>query len=139
MGRLLLCLLAALVLSFIPAGIWAQTNDAGGPAPALKAALDQLPRFLIACTDPVAVHRAAALGSSALPGELLLHTERRWPPSDENSQNSDPRRNIVRRAELLETLWKARQFTRAAIWVARPPACGGRPFDADPTVGIVNE
>jgi hypothetical protein len=43
-GQLLWCVLVPLLLGFIPAGAWAQTYDACGPAPAVKAALDQLPQ-----------------------------------------------------------------------------------------------
>ena len=43
--RLLWCVLAGLLLDFIPAGVWAQTYDACGPAPAVKSALDQFPRY----------------------------------------------------------------------------------------------
>jgi len=39
------CLLAALLLGIIPAGDWAQTYDACGPAPEVKAALDQVPHY----------------------------------------------------------------------------------------------
>jgi hypothetical protein len=42
---LLWCLLAALLLAFIPAGVRAQGPDACEPAPALKAALDQIPSY----------------------------------------------------------------------------------------------
>ena len=45
------CALAALLLSFIPAGVWAQIYDACGPAPALKTALDQLPQHTPAQTN----------------------------------------------------------------------------------------
>jgi predicted Zn-dependent protease len=41
----------ALVLSLIPAVVWAETNDACGPAPAVKAALDQLPQKTPAETE----------------------------------------------------------------------------------------
>jgi hypothetical protein len=37
--------LAALLLGFIPAGVWAQTYCACGPAPAIRAALDQVPHY----------------------------------------------------------------------------------------------
>jgi hypothetical protein len=37
--------LAALLLAFMPAGAWAQGLDACEPAPAVKAALDQIPSF----------------------------------------------------------------------------------------------
>ena len=43
-GRSLWCVLAALLLGFIPAGVWAQTYCACEPAPQVKAALDQLPQ-----------------------------------------------------------------------------------------------
>jgi hypothetical protein len=42
--------LAALLLGFIPAGVWAQTYDACGPGPAVKAAIDQLPQHTPADT-----------------------------------------------------------------------------------------
>jgi hypothetical protein len=45
-GRLLWCALAALLLGFIPARVWAETYDACGPAPAIKAALDQIPDYM---------------------------------------------------------------------------------------------
>jgi len=48
--RLLRCV-AALLLGLIPAGVFAQTYDACGPAPAVKAALDQLPQRAAAQTD----------------------------------------------------------------------------------------
>ena len=41
----------ALLLGFIPAGVWAGTSDACGPAPAVKAALEQLPQRTPARTD----------------------------------------------------------------------------------------
>jgi hypothetical protein len=41
--RLSWCLLPGLLLGMIPAGLWAQSLDACGPAPAVKAALDELP------------------------------------------------------------------------------------------------
>ncbi|MGO8733870.1 MAG: TlpA family protein disulfide reductase [Terriglobia bacterium] len=45
-GRLLWCVLAALLLlGLIPAGVSAQTYCACGPAPAVKAALDQFPYY----------------------------------------------------------------------------------------------
>jgi len=40
------CALAALLLGFIPAGVRAETYDACGPAPAIKAALDQIPDYM---------------------------------------------------------------------------------------------
>jgi hypothetical protein len=49
--RLSCCALAALLLGFIPAGVWAQTYDACGPGPAVKAALDQLPQHTPAQTN----------------------------------------------------------------------------------------
>ena len=48
---MLWCGLAALLLCFIPAGVWAETSDACGPAPAVKAALDQLPQQTPADTE----------------------------------------------------------------------------------------
>ena len=44
------CVLAALLLGFIPAGVWAQTYDACGPGPTVKAAIDQLPQHTPADT-----------------------------------------------------------------------------------------
>jgi len=41
----------ALLLGFIPAGVWAGTSDVCGPAPAVKAALDQLPQKTPADTE----------------------------------------------------------------------------------------
>jgi hypothetical protein len=43
--RLRWCVLAALLLSIIPAGLCAQSFNACGPAPAVKAALDQIPSY----------------------------------------------------------------------------------------------
>jgi hypothetical protein len=60
--RLLWCALAALLLAFIPPGVWAESYDACGPAPAVKAALDQLPQQTPAQTDwQFHEQRAAAL------------------------------------------------------------------------------
>jgi thiol-disulfide isomerase/thioredoxin len=42
--RLLWCVLAALLMGFIPAGVWAESYDACGPSPAVKTAFDQLPQ-----------------------------------------------------------------------------------------------
>jgi hypothetical protein len=40
------CVLAALLLGSVPAGVWAQTYCACEPAPAVKAVLDQVPHFI---------------------------------------------------------------------------------------------
>lgn len=56
------CAVAALLLGLIPAGARAQSYEACGPAPAVKAALDQLPRLGPADTHwQVYRHRLAAL------------------------------------------------------------------------------
>jgi hypothetical protein len=76
--RLSWCALAALLLGFIPAGVWAQTYDACGPVPAVKAALDQLPQHTPAQTNWQFIEQHLAAVQASLrryPDDVFLQRE----------------------------------------------------------------
>jgi hypothetical protein len=75
---LLWCALAALLLGFIPAGVWAQTYDACTPAPAVKAAFDQLPGRTPAQTNWQFIEQRHAAVQASLrqyPDDVFLQRE----------------------------------------------------------------
>ena len=85
------CLLAALLLSFIPARLWSQSLDACGPAPIVKAALDQIPSYQSASQTDWQYHEQKLSAIQALlkqfPDDLFV--QRAYIQSTDNPEEQD--------------------------------------------------